>query len=78
MSEPTKKTKPKRRKILLAPKASPYFLTQEAADYLRLEKNTLVNYRAKLIGPRYRKHGGKVIYHEKDLEEWSDVQVMNT
>lgn len=75
MAEKRKKSKPKLRKILLNAVPSPFYLTSEAAEYLRLEKNTLVNYRASLTGPRFRRHGGKICYHQKDLEEWSETHV---
>jgi hypothetical protein len=75
MAGQRRKTQPKLRKILLNAKPSPFYLTAEAADYLRLEKNTLVNYRTNLTGPRFRRHGGKICYHEKDLEEWSEDHV---
>ena len=50
---------------------SPFFDTGEAAHYLRLELRTLVNWRSRGGGPRYRKHGGRVLYHIDDLESWS-------
>ena len=50
---------------------SPYLTTNEAAQYLRLKPRTLNNMRWRGEGPRYRKHGGKVLYHRRDLEGWS-------
>ncbi len=50
---------------------SPFITPDEAANYLRLEARTLNNMRWRGEGPRYRKHGGKVIYHIKDLQVWS-------
>ncbi len=50
---------------------SPYLTAAKAARYLRLEERTLNNMRWHDEGPHWRKHGGKVIYHIKDLEGWS-------
>ncbi|MEQ8751210.1 MAG: helix-turn-helix domain-containing protein [Amphiplicatus sp.] len=44
----------------------------EAADYLGLKRSTLDHYRWVGGGPRYRKHGGRVKYLERDLEAWSE------
>lgn len=74
MTEKRKKRNPKLRKIILNETPSPFYLVQEAAEYLRLERSTLDNFRRSLTGPRYRKHGGKVCYHERDLEAWSETQ----
>lgn len=60
-----------RRKILLPTTSSPFYLPREAARYLRLCHKTLEKHRIAKTGPAYRRHGGKVCYHEDDLEEWS-------
>ena len=60
-----------KRIIILPPKQTPYFLPAEAARYLRLEPRTLEDHRKFKTGPAYRKHGGKVCYHEDDLDAWS-------
>lgn len=52
-------------------KTSPFLNVKEAAAYLRLKKRTLDNMRWLGIGPRYRKHGGRVVYHRDDLKDWS-------
>lgn len=52
-------------------KYPPFLSVAEAADYLRLSPRTLDNLRSSGGGPRYRKHGGKVIYALEALEEWS-------
>lgn len=57
-----------------APGPSPFLDTGEAAAYLRLELRTLVNWRSRGDGPRWRKHGGRVVYHRDDLESWSRGQ----
>ena len=50
---------------------SPYLTPEEAGAYLRLEPQTLNNMRWKGLGPNYRKHGGKVLYHRDELDAWS-------
>lgn len=57
--------------IILPERRSPYLLPNEAALYLRLETRTLEDHRKNKTGPSYRKHGGKVCYHEDDLDKWS-------
>ena len=49
---------------------SPYLTPEEAGAYLRLEPQTLNNMRWKGLGPNYRKHGGKVLYHRDELDAW--------
>lgn len=44
---------------------------REAAKYLRLSRSTLDHYRSAGSGPRYRKHGGRVVYRKEDLDNWS-------
>lgn len=56
---------------------SPFLTAQEAADYLRLDVKTLNNMRWRGEGPNYRKHGGKVVYHQSDLEQWSSDRDAN-
>ncbi len=50
---------------------SPFLNTNEASRFLRLKPKTLINRRALGLGPRYRKHGGRVVYHIDDLINWS-------
>jgi predicted DNA-binding transcriptional regulator AlpA len=50
---------------------SPFLNVEEAAAYLRLKKRTLDNMRWQGIGPRFRKHGGRILYHRDDIVEWS-------
>lgn len=52
--------------------ASPFLNVEEAAAYLRLKKRTLDNMRWQGVGPRFRKHGGRVVYHRDDLKAWSE------
>ena len=51
--------------------ASPYYMLEEAAEFLRLHPRTLDNMRGRGVGPIYRKHGGRIIYHQDDLVAWS-------
>lgn len=51
--------------------ASPYYRLEEAARFLRLRPRTLDNMRGRGVGPVYRKHGGRIIYHHDDLVTWS-------
>ncbi len=50
---------------------SPFLSCTEAALYLRLSARALENYRANGGGPRYRKHGAKVVYPLENLIAWS-------
>jgi len=50
---------------------SPYLTTGEAGDFLRLKRNTLEKMRRQGRGPRFRKHGRRVLYLIDDLEAWS-------
>jgi len=49
----------------------PFVDVEEAAKFLHLETKTLQNMRWNGMGPKYRKHGRKVVYHEDDLVSWS-------
>ena len=58
---------------------SPFLTVEEAANYLRLKKRTLDNMRWMGTGPAFRKHGGRVYYHEEELATWSlDSRVHST
>jgi excisionase family DNA binding protein len=50
---------------------TPFLTVEEAANYLRLKKRTLDNMRWMGTGPKFRKHGGRIYYHEEELKEWS-------
>jgi molybdenum cofactor biosynthesis enzyme MoaA len=50
---------------------SPFLHPDEAADYLRITRRALENFRVTGKGPAYRKHGGRIVYHIEDLDEWS-------
>lgn len=50
---------------------SPFLHPDEAAKYLRITRRALENFRVTGKGPAYRKHGGRVVYHIDELDEWS-------
>ena len=54
-----------------AQRTSPYLTEREAAAFLRLRPRTLANMRWRGIGPKYRKHGGRIVYDIDDLTAWS-------
>lgn len=52
----------------------PVFLnTKQAAEYLGLKPNTLAKMRVYGNGPKYRKHGFRVLYSIDDLNAWSEA-----
>jgi hypothetical protein len=57
---------------------SPFLSTKQAAFYLGvsialLEKmRSARGSRSKRAGPRFRRHGGSVLYHIDDLDRWSE------
>jgi hypothetical protein len=52
----------------------PTFLnSKQAADYLGLKPNTLAKMRVYGNGPKYRKHGFRVLYSLDELNAWSDA-----
>jgi len=53
--------------------ANSLFLTiAEAAELLRVKRRTLDNLRWHGEGPRFRRHGGRIIYHRDELLAWSE------
>lgn len=44
----------------------------EAAGLLRRSKRTLARWRAEGIGPRYHKHGARILYPHSLLQDWVD------
>jgi predicted DNA-binding transcriptional regulator AlpA len=51
---------------------SPFLTVKEAAHFLRLKPRTLDDMRCQGTGPKFRKHGGRIVYHLDDLIEWSE------
>ncbi len=52
---------------------SPFLTTKEAARYLRLRPSTLAQWRWTGGGPAYRKFGGRVVYSQQELEEFTEA-----
>lgn len=57
---------------------SPYLETEPAAEYLKLSPKTLEGLRVTGGGPRFRKHGRRVLYHKADLDAWSDERAFKS
>ena len=66
---------------LNAPKSErgeiPFLTIAEAAQLLRVNRRTLDNLRWKGTGPRFRRHGGRIIYHRSELLAWSEQRRAN-
>lgn len=56
---------------------SPFMTVDEAAHFLKLTRKTLDNFRWAGGGPKYRKHGGRVLYHRDELDSWSRAREYN-
>ena len=52
--------------------SSLFFTIAEAAELMRVKRRTLDNFRWRGEGPRFRRHGGRIVYHRDDLLAWSD------
>ncbi len=50
---------------------TPYLNIEEAAKRLKLSPNTLNKWRHLGIGPVFRDHGRRIVYHIDDLDSWS-------
>lgn len=59
---------------------SPFLLEPEAAAYLRVSMRTLRSWRAdgRQKGPRFRYHGGVVVYAVVDLDKFSEQHATKT
>jgi hypothetical protein len=51
-----------------------FLIASEAAAKLRIAKRTLDNHRWKGTGPKFRRHGGRIVYRHSDLLAWSEEQ----
>jgi hypothetical protein len=49
-----------------------FLVVAEAAAAMRMAKRTLDNHRCKGTGPKFRRHGGRIVYRRADLLEWSE------
>lgn len=54
-----------------------YLTNEEAAAKLRLSPRTLEKMRVLGGGPRFRKHGRRVLYAREDLDAWSDTHAFD-
>jgi len=57
----------------LTPPTPKFLNSKQAAEYLGLKPNTLAKMRVFGNGPKYRKHGFRVLYALDDLNAWSDA-----
>jgi hypothetical protein len=57
---------------------SPYLNTAGAAEYLQIAAKTLEKFRVFGGGPRYRKHGRRVVYRREDLDAWSEERAFHS
>ncbi len=57
----------------LTPPTPTFLNSKQAADYLGLKPNTLAKMRVYGNGPKYRKHGFRVLYAFEDLNAWSEA-----
>src|SRR5512145_2151260 len=51
---------------------SPFLTIDETAELLRVKRRTLDNLRWKGKGPPARRHGGRVVYHRREVLDWSE------
>ena len=57
------------------PEPEPLATTQQVADYLIADTQTLSNWRYRGVGPKFVKIGGLVRYRWGDVFEWVDSRV---
>lgn len=57
-----------------APAVPRFIDVQGTALLLAVRPRTLDRWRSTGMGPRYRRHGGRVVYALADLLAWSDAQ----
>lgn len=51
---------------------SPFLTIPETAQLLRVKPRTLDNLRWSRKGPPARRHGGRVVYHRREVLDWSE------
>jgi predicted DNA-binding transcriptional regulator AlpA len=51
---------------------SPFLTIDETAELLRVKRRTLDNLRWSGDGPPARRHGGRIIYHRREVLDWSE------
>jgi hypothetical protein len=50
----------------------PFLTIDETAALLRVKRRTLDNLRWSKEGPPARRHGGRIVYHRREVLEWSE------
>ena len=51
---------------------SPFLTIDETAEFLRIKRRTLDNLRWSGEGPPARRHGGRIVYHRREVLAWSE------
>ena len=51
---------------------SPFLTIDETAELLRIKRRTLDNLRWSGDGPPARRHGGRIVYHRREVLDWSE------
>ncbi|QXU53956.1 AlpA family transcriptional regulator [Rhodococcus sp. LW-XY12] len=55
---------------------SPLATAEEVAEYLRTTTTKLANDRYRGIGPKFVKHGRRVLYRWTDVYAWTEANLM--
>lgn len=55
---------------------SPLATPQEVAAFLRTSAAMLANDRYRGVGPKFIKHGRRVLYRWADVQEWADANTL--
>ena len=53
-------------------RSDPLLDTDQAAEYCRMVKGSMHNYRSRKIGPNYLKLGSRVFYKKSELDRYLD------
>ena len=53
-------------------KRSPFLTVEELAEYLRITVRQIRRMRTEGTGPPFRRHGGQIVYHQKEVDRWSE------
>src|SRR5262245_51208588 len=51
---------------------APFLTIPETAQLLRVKPRTLDNLRWSRKGPPARRHGGRIVYHRREVLDWSE------
>jgi hypothetical protein len=68
----------RRRNLMSDETENDFLVVSEAAKVMRMAKRTLDNHRCKGSGPKFRRHGGRIVYRRCDLLEWSERRAART